>query len=51
MSPIQTETTNVQNERTLTKVYSRVNGWLTSVDSWNKGKTAEWADRKPYKVE
>ena len=30
------------------KVFSRVNGWLTSIDSWNLGKKAEWNDRKTY---
>jgi anaerobic ribonucleoside-triphosphate reductase len=29
-------------------VYSRVTGWLTPVSKWNKGKTSEWKDRKPY---
>ena len=32
-------------------IYSRVNGWYTPTKSWNKGKRAEWADRKEYKVE
>ena len=29
-------------------VYSRVVGYLSPVDNWNKGKKAEFADRKVY---
>lgn len=29
-------------------VYSRVVGWMSPVSHWNKGKRAEWNDRKPY---
>jgi hypothetical protein len=35
-------------ERTTCRVYSRVNGWYTPVDLWNKGKVAEWNDREEY---
>jgi anaerobic ribonucleoside-triphosphate reductase len=29
-------------------VYSRVVGWLTPVKNWNKGKKAEFTDRKTF---
>jgi anaerobic ribonucleoside-triphosphate reductase len=32
-------------------VYSRVVGWLTPVKNWNKGKKAEFADRKTFSVD
>lgn len=44
MSPIQT------NKRTECIVYSRVVGWLTPTKCYNKGKVAEYNDRKTYKV-
>ena len=44
MSPIRTE-------RQECVVYSRVVGWLTPVQNFNKGKAAEYKDRKTYKVE
>jgi ribonucleoside-triphosphate reductase len=31
-------------------VYSRVVGWLTPVKNWNKGKKAEFNDRKTFNV-
>ena len=34
-----------------TEVYSRVVGYLRPVDGWNKGKKAEFGDRKTYKIE
>ena len=37
-------------KRTLCQIFSRVNGWLTPINSWNKGKLSEWADRKEYQV-
>jgi ribonucleoside-triphosphate reductase len=33
------------------EVYSRVVGYLRPVKQWNKGKQAEFAERKTYKVE
>lgn len=33
------------------EVYSRVVGWLTPVKSWNKGKRAEYFDRKVFNYE
>ena len=33
-----------------TEVYSRVTGYFRPVANWNKGKKAEFADRKMYKV-
>ncbi|HTW96549.1 MAG TPA: anaerobic ribonucleoside-triphosphate reductase [Candidatus Methylomirabilis sp.] len=32
-------------------VYSRVVGWLTPVKNWNKGKKAEFNDRKTFTVD
>lgn len=32
-----------------TIVYSRVVGWMTPVENFNKGKKAEYNDRKVYK--
>ena len=32
-------------------IYSRVVGWLTPVRNWNKGKIAEFDERKTFKVE
>jgi ribonucleoside-triphosphate reductase (formate) len=31
-------------------VYSRVVGWLTPTRNWNKGKKAEFVDRKTFEV-
>lgn len=31
-------------------VYSRVTGWMAPTSRWNPGKTAEWNDRKFFKV-
>jgi anaerobic ribonucleoside-triphosphate reductase len=44
MSPIKTK-------RQECIVYSRVVGWLTPVSNWNKGKKAEFADRKTFVVD
>jgi len=32
-------------------VYSRVVGWLTPVKNYNKGKAAEYKDRKTFKID
>ena len=37
--------------RVACRVFSRVCGYLTSVDSWNVAKQREFADRKVYRVE
>ena len=37
-----------QTERTRCEIYSRVVGFLSPVSQWNKGKKAEWKDRKPW---
>jgi len=37
--------------RTECIVYSRVVGWITPTHNWNKGKIAEWNDRKEFKIE
>ena len=34
-----------------TEVFSRVTGFYRPVQSWNKGKKAEFKDRKTFKVE
>lgn len=34
-----------------TEVYSRVVGYFRPVDGWNKGKQAEFKDRKEFKVD
>ncbi len=33
-----------------TEVYSRVCGYCRPVRYWNRGKRAEFEDRKPYKI-
>lgn len=35
-------------KRTKCQVFSRVVGWITPVQNWNKGKAAEFKDRKTY---
>lgn len=35
-------------KRTRCEVYSRVVGYLTPVSQWNKGKKAEFSDRKTF---
>lgn len=32
------------------QVYSRIVGYLSPIDQWNKGKKAEWEDRKVFVV-
>ena len=39
-----------QIERQPCRIFSRVNGWLTSIDTWNDGKKSEWNDRKEYNI-
>lgn len=48
--PVQEET-NAAPQRQRCEVYSRVSGYLRPVNSWNKGKQAEFDDRKEYKIE
>lgn len=43
MSPIKTK-------RQECIIYSRVVGWLTPVKNWNKGKRAEFADRRTFDI-
>ncbi|MFH0856396.1 MAG: anaerobic ribonucleoside-triphosphate reductase [bacterium] len=45
----QEENINVP-QRQKCEVYSRVSGYLRPVNSWNKGKQAEFDDRKEYKL-
>jgi len=33
-----------------TEVYSRIVGYLTPINRWNKGKQEEFKERKPYKI-
>lgn len=44
MSPIQTK-------RQECTIYARCVGWITPTKNWNKGKRAEFVDRKTYCVE
>ena len=37
-------------KRSRTEVYSRVVGYLRPVSQWNKGKKAEWADRRDFEA-
>jgi ribonucleoside-triphosphate reductase len=39
---------NKAKKRTRCEVYSRVVGYLTPVSQWNKGKKAEFSDRKTF---
>ena len=39
---------NVRLQRTPCEVYSRVVGYIRPVNQWNKGKKAEYFDRKEY---
>jgi len=39
---------NTRLQRTQCEVYSRVVGYIRPVNQWNKGKRAEFADRKEY---
>jgi anaerobic ribonucleoside-triphosphate reductase len=43
MSPIK-----IQRQECI--VYSRVVGWMTPVQNWNKGKKAEWEMRKTFEL-
>ncbi|MDD4412320.1 MAG: anaerobic ribonucleoside-triphosphate reductase [Patescibacteria group bacterium] len=43
MSPITTK-------RQECIVYSRVVGWYTPVQNWNKGKKSEYGDRNTYEI-
>lgn len=43
--------TKKELQRTRCEVYSRVVGYLSPVNRWNKGKEAEWVKRKTYCVE
>jgi len=40
-----------EGERVKAEVYSRVVGYLRPVEAWNKGKQAEFGDRKVFKVD
>ena len=39
-----------QVQRQECTVYSRVVGWITPTKAWNKGKAAEYEDRKEFKL-
>ncbi len=41
--------TKIQRQECI--VYSRVVGWLTPVKNYNRGKAAEYKDRKTFKVD
>jgi len=38
-------------KRQVCEVFSRVVGYLRPISSWNKGKTAEYGDRKPFIID
>jgi len=38
------------NKRTECLIFSRVVGWMTPTKCFNKGKQAEYQDRKTYKL-
>ncbi|MCK5535540.1 MAG: hypothetical protein KAI79_01870 [Bacteroidales bacterium] len=40
-----------QTQRQECTIYSRVVGWITPTNNWNKGKQAEYVDRKEYKMD
>ena len=42
---------NLADKRQACEVYSRVVGYLRPVNQWNKGKQAEFYDRKTYNSE
>ena len=39
-----------QTERTRCEIYSRVVGFLSPVSQWNKGKRAEFSDRRTFET-
>lgn len=39
---------NTRLQRTPCEVYSRIVGYIRPVNQWNKGKRAEFADRKEF---
>jgi anaerobic ribonucleoside-triphosphate reductase len=41
---------NCTNKRVGTEVYSRIVGYIRPVQQWNVGKSAEFCDRKTFKV-
>lgn len=36
-------------KRTKCEVYSRIVGYIRPVEQWNKGRQAEWKERKMFK--
>jgi anaerobic ribonucleoside-triphosphate reductase len=32
------------------EIYSRIVGYLSPTNRWNKGKLSEWSDRKTFKI-
>lgn len=40
-----------QTQRQECIIYTRVVGWLTPTKNWNKGKRAEYEDRRAFKVD
>ena len=41
----------MRKKKCITEVYSRVTGFFRPVKAWNKGKTAEYKDRKCFKLD
>lgn len=40
-----------QVKKVVCEVYSRIVGYLRPISNWNKGKVAEFNDRKTYSLE
>ena len=40
----------MEHRRIPCRVFSRIVGYLTSVDSWHAGKRQEFSERKPFRV-
>ena len=48
MAEAAQQETPKEKQRQECEVYSRVVGFLTPVSQWNKGKKAEWEQRKTF---
>ena len=51
MKKVKVMNDNIQGiKRTVCEIWSRVVGYYRPVQSWNKGKKAEFKDRKTFKI-
>ena len=41
----------MKNQKCVTEVFSRVTGFFRPVQTWNKGKSEEFKDRKKYCID